>query len=70
MIMAIMILKRSYTLTKYTSVGMITLGTIICTFASSENVVSFNELFLLFLKPLHHILSKVLHSSKKLFNLS
>ena len=39
MIMAIVILRRKYTVTKYVSVLMITLGTIICTFASAENIV-------------------------------
>ncbi|XP_066987752.1 UDP-xylose and UDP-N-acetylglucosamine transporter-like [Macrobrachium rosenbergii] len=38
MIMAIIVLKRSYTFTKYLSVAMITLGTVICTFASAESV--------------------------------
>ncbi|XP_068208964.1 UDP-xylose and UDP-N-acetylglucosamine transporter-like [Palaemon carinicauda] len=38
MIMAIIVLKRSYTLIKYLSVAMITLGTVICTFASAESM--------------------------------
>ncbi|XP_045619661.2 nucleotide sugar transporter SLC35B4 [Procambarus clarkii] len=38
MIMAIVVLGRRYTLTKYVSVAMITVGTSICTFASAETV--------------------------------
>lgn len=40
MIMGIIILKRTYDLSKYTSVLMITLGIIICTIVSGSNVVS------------------------------
>lgn len=40
MIMGIIILKKSYRLDKYFSVGMITLGIIICTIISGSNVVS------------------------------
>lgn len=36
MIMAILVLRRNYTVQKYVSVIMITLGTIVCTFASAE----------------------------------
>lgn len=39
MIMAIIVLGRRYTLSKYVSVAMITMGTAICTFASAENLV-------------------------------
>jgi UDP-xylose/UDP-N-acetylglucosamine transporter B4 len=37
MIMGILILKKKYTLDKYISIGMITIGIIICTLMSSGN---------------------------------
>lgn len=40
MIMGIILLKKSYRLDKYISVGMITLGIVICTVVSGSNVVS------------------------------
>lgn len=45
MIMGIIILKKSYRLDKYFSVGMITLGIIICTIISGSNVVSKSSSF-------------------------
>lgn len=38
LVMGVLVLGRSYSLSKYLSVIMITLGTIICTFASAENL--------------------------------
>lgn len=38
LVMGMLVLGRSYSLSKYLSVIMITLGTIICTFASAENL--------------------------------
>lgn len=38
--MGVIVLGRKYTPSKYLSVLMITIGTIICTFASAEHVVS------------------------------
>nr|XP_027222610.1 UDP-xylose and UDP-N-acetylglucosamine transporter-like [Penaeus vannamei]XP_027222611.1 UDP-xylose and UDP-N-acetylglucosamine transporter-like [Penaeus vannamei] len=43
MIMAIIVLGRRYTLSKYVSVAMITMGTAICTFASAENLKDKDE---------------------------
>ncbi|XP_042236047.1 UDP-xylose and UDP-N-acetylglucosamine transporter-like [Homarus americanus] len=40
MIMAVLVLGRNYSPTKYVSVAMITLGTIVCTFASAETLDS------------------------------
>lgn len=40
MIMGIIILKKKYTLSKYLSVAMISLGIVICTIMSSTEVVS------------------------------
>nr|XP_027210348.1 UDP-xylose and UDP-N-acetylglucosamine transporter-like [Penaeus vannamei] len=39
LVMGVLVLGRSYSLSKYLSVIMITLGTIICTFASAENLL-------------------------------
>lgn len=38
--MGVIVLGRKYTPSKYVSVLMITVGTIVCTFASAEHVVS------------------------------
>ena len=38
MILGIIIRHRRYTLSKYFSVGMVTLGILICTFASGKNL--------------------------------
>ncbi|XP_063610648.1 UDP-xylose and UDP-N-acetylglucosamine transporter-like [Penaeus indicus] len=43
MIMAIIVLGRRYTFSKYLSVAMITMGTAICTFASAENLKDTDE---------------------------
>jgi UDP-xylose/UDP-N-acetylglucosamine transporter B4 len=40
MIMGILILKKNYTLSKYLSVFMITLGISVCTVVSGKDVVS------------------------------
>lgn len=41
MIMAVIVLGRRYSIIKYISVVMITIGTIVCTIASAEKLVSF-----------------------------
>ncbi|XP_042878767.1 UDP-xylose and UDP-N-acetylglucosamine transporter-like [Penaeus japonicus] len=43
LVMGVLVLGRSYALSKYLSVIMITLGTIICTFASAENLEESNN---------------------------
>ncbi|XP_047502650.1 UDP-xylose and UDP-N-acetylglucosamine transporter-like [Penaeus chinensis] len=43
MIMAIIVLGRRYTFSKYLSVAMITMGTAICTFASADNLKDSDE---------------------------
>lgn len=44
MIMGIVILKKSYKLDKYISVGMITFGIVVCTIVSGQSVVSLRSL--------------------------
>jgi hypothetical protein len=53
MVMGILILKRKYTLSKYFSVLMITLGISICTIISGKDVVSilFKQLICLIFVP-------------------
>ncbi|XP_063613096.1 UDP-xylose and UDP-N-acetylglucosamine transporter-like [Penaeus indicus] len=43
LVMGVLVLGRSYSMSKYLSVIMITLGTIICTFASAENLEEAND---------------------------
>jgi len=66
MIMGILILKKKYTLSKYLSVFMITLGISICTIISGKDVVSILfqtvDMLFIFYSPQFQICTYVLAS--------